>query len=419
MDCRIHPHIIIAEDQSGNIWFGTIQNGIVMFDGSNWYNFDVTNTPLFESNWINDIGVDNDGVLWFTGSEVTVFSSEGGGRFEGGVTSFDGNEWHTYNTSNSGLMDNNISNVAIDQNNNKWFGMSHWGSVKGVNKFDGTSWTYYNTNNSGIASDTVVAIVAGSEGSIWFGHGTSGKGVSKFDGNSWLIYNTANSGLCDDIVRDIDVGSDGTIWFLVNLGHDSKVCRYDGTDWETYAIPLIESRGDAARSITVEGANKIWVGTHGDGVLSFDVTAWTNYNAKNSQIGYQFIEDILVDSQGNKWFAPQDYGGGVSVFNENGVTVGIEDPIKLDIPEKFILLQNYPNPFNSSTRIYFTLPKGGMTQLVIYDLLGREVDKLIEEYRSAGTYQINWNASKVSSGIYFYRLQTGDFMETRKMVLLK
>ena len=82
MDCRIHPHIIIAEDQSGNIWFGTIQNGIVMFDGSNWYNFDVTNTPLFESNWITDIGVDNDGVLWFTGSEVTVFSSEGGGRFE-------------------------------------------------------------------------------------------------------------------------------------------------------------------------------------------------------------------------------------------------------------------------------------------------------------------------------------------------
>ena len=296
--------------------------------------------------------------------------------------------------------------------------MSHWGSVKGVNKFDGTSWTYYNTNNSGIASDTVVVIASDSEGSIWFGHGTSGKGVSKFDGNSWSIYNTSNSGLCDDIVKDIDVGSDGAIWFLVNSANDSKICKYDGTDWETWVIPVNESIYDEF-NITVEGANKVWVGTYGDGALSFDGTDWIYYDVKNSQIGHHSVSDILVDSRGNKWFGHSNFGGGVSVFNENGVTVAIEDPIKLDIPEKFILLQNYPNPFNSSTRIYFTLPKGGMTQLVIYDLLGREVDKLIEEYRSAGTYQINWNASKVSSGIYFYRLQTGDFMETRKMVLLK
>ena len=60
-----------------------------------------------------------------------------------------------------------------------------------------------------------------------------------------------------------------------------------------------------------------------------------------------------------------------------------------------------------------------MTRLAVYNLLGREVDKLIDEYRPAATYQINWNASDVASGIYFYRLQVGDFIQIRKMVLLK
>ena len=215
-------------------------------------------------------------------------------------------------------MDNNISNVAIDRNNNKWFGMAHWGSVKGVNRFDGTSWSYYNTINSGIASDTIVAIASDSEGSVWFGHGTSGKGVSNFNGANWSIYNTVNSGLGDDTVIDIAVASDGAIWFL-----GSKISKFDGSNWTVYEIPS-SSRMEC---IAAEGSDKIWVGTYGEGVLSFDGTDWINYNAKNSSIGYPFIVDILVDSRGNKWFAPQDYGGGVSVFNENGVCVGIEDPI--------------------------------------------------------------------------------------------
>ena len=105
-------------------------------------------------------------------------------------------------------------------------------------------------------------------------------------------------------------------------------------------------------------------------------------------------------------------------FNENGVTVAIEDPIKLDIPKKFIILQNYPNPFNSTTKIDFTLPKGGMTGLAVYNLLCREIDKLIDEYRPAGTDRITWNASDLSSGLSFNRLQAGEFVETKQMMLI-
>lgn len=88
-------------------------------------------------------------------------------------------------------------------------------------------------------------------------------------------------------------------------------------------------------------------------------------------------------------------------------------------PEKFSLSQNYPNPFNPATNIKFDLPKSGFVKLTIYDALGREVTTLINSEMKAGSYNANWDASSYSSGIYFYKLETGDFVETKKMVLIK
>lgn len=86
---------------------------------------------------------------------------------------------------------------------------------------------------------------------------------------------------------------------------------------------------------------------------------------------------------------------------------------------EFRLYQNYPNPFNPSTKISWQAPIGGWQTLKVYDILGNEVVKLVDEYRNAGRYEVNFDASKLSSGIYFYRLQTGSFIETKKMLLLK
>ncbi len=85
----------------------------------------------------------------------------------------------------------------------------------------------------------------------------------------------------------------------------------------------------------------------------------------------------------------------------------------------FILYQNYPNPFNPSTTISFTLPKKEFVKLIIYDILGKEIITLINEELPSGSHQIVWNPKKLSSGIYFYRLQSGKYSETRKMNLLK
>jgi hypothetical protein len=114
----------------------------------------------------------------------------------------------------------------------------------------------------------------------------------------------------------------------------------------------------------------------------------------------------------------------LSNFGEFPVSVD-EDPIS-QLPIDFRLEQNYPNPFNPVTTIKYSIPnvtlsgvEGSQVKLKIYDVLGNEVATLVNEFRNAGSYEIDFNASSLSSGIYFYRLQTGSFVQTKKMVIIK
>lgn len=86
---------------------------------------------------------------------------------------------------------------------------------------------------------------------------------------------------------------------------------------------------------------------------------------------------------------------------------------------EFALDQNYPNPFNPSTKISWQSPEGSWQILKVYDVLGNEVATLVDEYRNAGNYEINFDASKLSSGVYYYQLRAGDFISTKKMILVK
>jgi hypothetical protein len=88
-------------------------------------------------------------------------------------------------------------------------------------------------------------------------------------------------------------------------------------------------------------------------------------------------------------------------------------------PGDFKLYQNFPNPFNPTTKISWQSPVSSWQTLKVYDLLGREVATLVDEFRPAGSYEVEFNASRLSSGIYFYKLQSGSFIETKKMIVLK
>jgi N-acetyl-anhydromuramyl-L-alanine amidase AmpD len=91
----------------------------------------------------------------------------------------------------------------------------------------------------------------------------------------------------------------------------------------------------------------------------------------------------------------------------------------LNTPNRYSLEQNYPNPFNPSTHLRYTIAGFGFVSLKVYDVLGREVATLVNEQKSSGTYEINFNANKLGSGIYFYTLRSGKFSATRKMIVLK
>jgi hypothetical protein len=92
---------------------------------------------------------------------------------------------------------------------------------------------------------------------------------------------------------------------------------------------------------------------------------------------------------------------------------------KPNSPQEIVLYQNYPNPFNPSTKISWQTSEGSWQSLKIYDMLGNEVVKLVDEFKPAGIYEVNFDASKLSSGLYFYTFTAGGYSKTKKMLLLK
>lgn len=93
--------------------------------------------------------------------------------------------------------------------------------------------------------------------------------------------------------------------------------------------------------------------------------------------------------------------------------------ISNNITSEYILNQNFPNPFNPSTKIKFDLPKNEFVKITVFDMLGREIEKLVNEKQTAGLYEVTFDASKYPSGVYFYKLEAGDFSQVKKMILLK
>ncbi len=100
------------------------------------------------------------------------------------------------------------------------------------------------------------------------------------------------------------------------------------------------------------------------------------------------------------------------------VVTGVEDELST-LPKQYALEQNYPNPFNPTTSINYQIPELSFVTLKVYDVLGSEVTTLVNEEKPIGNYEIEFNTKGLPSGIYFYRLQAGDFIQTKKMVLLR
>lgn len=177
--------------------------------------------------------------------------------------------------------------------------------------------------------------------------------------------------------------------------------------------------------------------------ISFsDIIVYAKSPFDNITYNYSYVDNlgnykIINLPQGNYKMIAQNIGTDdaesqiVTIDIANVSTTGIDISFNLTsvennniIPNNFKLFQNYPNPFNPTTTIKFSIPNNALTNsskaiLIVYDLLGRKVATLVEEVKSAGTYQVNFNARNLASGVYFYRLTVGDFNAVKKLMLIK
>jgi len=138
----------------------------------------------------------------------------------------------------------------------------------------------------------------------------------------------------------------------------------------------------------------------------------TGNGTTSSPVDYSYTDKNLATGKYSYRLKQVDYNGNFEYFNlSNQVSVGV--------PDKFSLSQNYPNPFNPSTTISFDIPVDSKVMVTLFDMSGREVANLVNEFKTAGYYSVSFNASSLSSGAYFYRIDAGNFVDTKKMLLVK
>jgi type IX secretion system substrate protein/Kelch motif protein len=133
-------------------------------------------------------------------------------------------------------------------------------------------------------------------------------------------------------------------------------------------------------------------------------------------VTYRLVGDTV------KIFCPGGSSGTGTTMNFDVIACGLTVTgigKESEIPKEYALMQNYPNPFNPSTTISYALPTAGNVNLVVYNLLGKEVALLVNDYKHAGRYTVDFSAANLASGVYFYRIQSGQFTDVKKMLLLK
>lgn len=246
-----------------------------------------------------------------------------------------GQNVHIYDTSNSGLVDNDLWAIVVDNHGNKWLGTLKSGLIK----FDGKTFTVFNKENSVIKGNCVTTLFMDSKGNLWAEFSRPEAGIVRYDGTEWKTFTAADLGVDSIDVRDIRETPDGTLWFAfpgkavsfkdgniassnmssIKIPYSNILCmdvREDGTiavgcdmqlliyangKWKKYTeknselqlgtIRGLKFRSDGALMIGYGGG----FGNGGFSVLSNDFTAWTHYNKLNSRIPDHMIRDFEYD----------------------------------------------------------------------------------------------------------------------------
>ena len=318
-------------------------------------------------------------------------------------------------------MDPNNSNIIVAGTYRVWRTINsagNWTAISGDLTGDGTG-------SSGSKISTVI-VAKGNSNVIYAGCSNGRIQVTTDGGSNW---NLRNSGLpvayCTRIATDPNNPSTAFATFS-GFSSGNKVFKTTnfGVNWTNISSNLPNIPVNCL-VVNPSDANNLFVGTD-LGVFS-TVNGGSSWAQDNNGLANVSVADLDYRLSDNKLFAATH---GRSMFSTTIVT-SVEE-IKTTIPDKFELSQNYPNPFNPSTKFRYALPEGKNVKVTIFDLNGRRVTELVNNYQNADTYEVTWNGKndsgvQVASGTYIYRIDAGDpssssgqsFNQVRKMVLIK
>jgi hypothetical protein len=241
--------------------------------------------------------------------------------------------------------------------------------------------------------DTYIYDVNGRETSYLYEHWSNGQWVNYYRGT--LTYD-ANGNMLSGLYEEWSNGQ----W----VNSSRYTCTYD-------------ANGNMLSELYEQWSNGQWVNllrhTYTYDALG-NLTSFSQHTWRNASWTPYDMVFGLADSAGNSYVV---YGYSITVMRKL-ITTGIA-PETGNVPATYSLSQNYPNPFNTTTVVGYQLPVASDVKLVVFDLLGREVSVLVNERRETGVHEVKFDGSGLSSGVYFYQLHGGDFVQTRRFLLVR
>jgi photosystem II stability/assembly factor-like uncharacterized protein len=313
-------------------------------------------------------------------------------------TTNSGNNWIQYST---GLGFYASNTLFFINETTGWIGGENGSLAKTTNA--GVNWVVLAGVSDGIRQIVFINSTTG-----WLCKSTASPSIYKTTngGSQWLPQATPNSNnlysifMNPDGISGLACGKDGKIYTTVN----------GGTDWIERITPV----NVPLQEICFAGTMAYCTGFNGKILKSFD----------NGVTWYEMTSGV-TDHLVNMHFFDQNtgiisgyFGQVLRTTNGGGELLGIH-PESNTNPEKFALSQNYPNPFNPATNIRIQMPKEGFAKLTVFDVTGKEIAVLVNEDLKVGEYNVDFNASSLTSGVYFYKLITEGFTDVKKMMLVK
>jgi hypothetical protein len=224
-----------------------------------------------------------------------------------------------------------------------------------------------------------------------------------------LVYSLSRGTWIDSSIWNLVVSADGQIFAAISTGGITRSTD-DGKTWTTLALSATDI---FVWCLGINTKGRVFAGTFNDGVFC-SIDNGEKWTMINGGLTTAKVTCFAINSDGYVYVGMDSSGVYRSVQSTTSVKAS-----NRETQISFYLEQNYPNPFNPSTTIQFSLVRSGYVTLKIYNARGEEMTTLVAKNLSAGKHQVMWETKGLASGVYFYRLQAADFVQTRKLVLLR